>query len=161
VLVIFMAIILAHWSEHLVQMGQIYLLHWPKAKALGVLGLAVPWLVASEWLHFVYAFLMVVGLVELRYGFTGAAANWWAGALYLQYWHGFEHLLLFTQVQEGFRLVKWAVVSAPPIVPPQSIVQLLLPAGFRPELHLFYNLMVTVPMVVATYIYFRRCSSCS
>jgi hypothetical protein len=152
-----MVVVLGHWVEHLVQIGQIYLLHWPKAKALGLLGLAYPGLIRSESLHFAYAVLMVLGLLALRYGFTGRALRWWSAALLLQYWHGFEHLLLFGQVQLGFRLVHWSVLfGVPGPVPPQSIVQLLLPAGFRPELHLFYNLVVTVPMTVATFLYMRR-----
>jgi hypothetical protein len=162
VLTVFMAVVVGHWAEHLVQIGQIYLLHWPKAKALGLLGIPFPWLVASEWLHMVYAALMLVGLVELRFGFAGEALSWWTAALYLQYWHGFEHLLLFTQVQANFRLVHWAAIThVPSIVPPQSIVQLLLPAGFRPELHLFYNLIVTIPMVIAFVHYCRGGASCS
>jgi hypothetical protein len=161
-LLVFMVAVLGHWAEHLVQLGQIYLLHWPRAKALGLLGLAYPGLVRSESLHFGYAVLMLLGLVALRYGFTGRSASWWYAALLLQYWHGFEHLLLFGQVQLGFRLVThslvhWGVLfGVPGPVPPQSIVQLLLPGGLRPELHLFYNLVVTVPMTVATFLYMRR-----
>jgi hypothetical protein len=156
-LLVFMVVVLGHWAEHVVQLGQIYLLHWPRAKALGLLGLAYPGLVRSESLHFGYAVLMVLGLIALRYGFTGRALRWWSAALLLQYWHGFEHLLLFSQVQLGFRLVHCGLVfNMPDIVPAQSIVQLLLPGGLRPELHLFYNLVVTVPMTVATCIYMLR-----
>ena len=36
---LFMVIVLGHWAEHLVQAYQIYVMHWPRAKALGLLGL--------------------------------------------------------------------------------------------------------------------------
>ncbi len=35
---IFMAIVLAHWAEHLVQAYQIYALGWPIPESLGVIG---------------------------------------------------------------------------------------------------------------------------
>ena len=47
----FMVIVLAHWAEHLVQAYQIYAMHWPRPKALGLLGLYYPWLIQSEALH--------------------------------------------------------------------------------------------------------------
>ena len=37
----FMVIVLAHWAEHLAQAVQIYALHWPIPKSLGVLTTSV------------------------------------------------------------------------------------------------------------------------
>jgi hypothetical protein len=66
---IFMAIVLAHWAEHLVQAYQIYVLGWPRPIANGLLGLWYPW----------------------------RARTWWTIALVIQFWHHIEHLLLITQ----------------------------------------------------------------
>ena len=49
---LYMVVVLAHWAEHLVQAFQIWVLGWPVRQSRGVLGLAVPWLVTSEWLHY-------------------------------------------------------------------------------------------------------------
>ena len=43
----FMAIVLGHWGEHLVQAYQIYVMGWPPAKAGGMLGLWYPGLIKS------------------------------------------------------------------------------------------------------------------
>lgn len=134
----FMVIVLAHWVEHLTQAYQIYALGWPVHSARGALGLAFPVLVHSEWLHYGYALVMLIGLVLLRPGFTGRSRTWWNVALGIQVWHHLEHLLLLTQALSGWRLADRAV--------PTSLVQLLLP---RVELHLIYNAIVFAPMVIA------------
>ena len=45
---LFMAIVLAHWAEHLLQAFQIYVLGWPVPAARGLLGYFYPWLIKSE-----------------------------------------------------------------------------------------------------------------
>ena len=93
----FMAIVLAHWGEHLVQAYQIYVMGWPRPKANGILGLWYPWLIKSEVLHYGYALVMLTGIWVLRKGFTGTGRKWWTVALVIQFWHHIEHLLLITQ----------------------------------------------------------------
>ena len=137
---VFMAIVLAHWAEHLAQALQVYALHWPMEDAGGVLGLWFPWLVASESLHYGYALVMLVGLWILRGGFVGSARFWWMTALYIQFWHHIEHALLQAQVIVGHNLFGSPV--------PISIAQLVMP---RLELHLIYNTIVFVPMIIAVY----------
>ena len=73
---IFMAIVLAHWAEHLFQAYQIYVMGWPRPKANGLLGLWYPWLIKSEVLHYVYALVMLIGIWVLRKGFGGRARTW-------------------------------------------------------------------------------------
>src|SRR5437762_8521835 len=68
---IFLAIVLAHWVEHLLQALQIFALGWPRPEARGALGLVFPWLVSSEALHYAYAIIMLVGLIVLRPSFQG------------------------------------------------------------------------------------------
>jgi hypothetical protein len=137
---IFMAIVLAHWAEHLAQAFQVYVLGWPVPAARGVLGLWIPWLVKSEALHYGYALVMLVGLWMLRPGFTGTARAWWTAALVIQFWHHVEHAILQTQVIVGRNLLDAPV--------PTSLVQLWIP---RLELHLIYNSIVFVPMVIGMY----------
>ena len=139
-LAVFLFIVLAHWGEHLVQAYQIWVLHWPRPKAGGILGLFYPWLIKTETLHYGYALVMLIGLILLRPGFTGTSRTWWNIALGIQIWHHFEHFLLISQAVAHHNLFGSPV--------PTSIIQLWFP---RVELHLFYNTIVFIPMVIAMY----------
>ena len=139
-LYIYTAIVVAHWAEHLSQAFQIWVLGWPRPQAGGVLGLFFPVLVSSEWLHYAYAIVMLIGFIILRPGFGGRSRVWWDIALWLQVWHHFEHALLFSQALGDFTLFNSPVRT--------SIAQLFFP---RVELHLFYNVVVFVPMIIAMY----------
>lgn len=138
---VFMVIVLAHWVEHLLQGVQIYVLGWPVPEAGGALGLIFPSLIRSEALHYGYAVVMLIGLWLLRSGFTGSVDRfWWMLALGIQFFHHFEHGLLQVQAILGHNLLGRPV--------PTSLVQLWVP---RVELHLFYNTIVFVPMVIGMY----------
>lgn len=139
----FIVIVLAHWAEHLLQAFQIYALGWPVPEARGVVGYFFPWVISSEILHYGYALVMLIGLFVLRPGFTETLdRRWWTIALVIQFWHHIEHALLQLQ----------AILGTPffgrPV--PTSILQLWVP---RVELHLFYNAIVFIPMVVAMYFH--------
>lgn len=137
----FMVIVLAHWAEHLLQAFQIYGLGWPVPEARGALGYFYPWLVKSELLHYSYALVMIVALFMLRSGFSGKAdRQWWTIALVIQFWHHIEHGLLQLQAILGTTFFGSPVVT--------SVAQLWFP---RVELHLFYNTIVFVPMLIAMY----------
>jgi hypothetical protein len=138
---VFMVIVLAHWAEHLVQAFQIYALGWPVPESRGVLGHFFPWVIKSETLHYGYALVMLAGLFILRRGFTGRdERRWWTIALAIQFFHHIEHAILQGQAILGQNLFDRPV--------PTSIVQLWIP---RVELHLFYNTIVFIPMVIAMY----------
>jgi hypothetical protein len=138
---IFMVIVLAHWAEHLLQALQIYALGWPVPEARGALGYFFPWLISSEILHYGYALIMLAGLWMLRSGFTGVQdRRWWMIAFWIQFFHHIEHGLLQAQAILGQNLFDRPV--------PTSLVQLWVP---RVELHLFYNTVVFIPMMVAMY----------
>lgn len=137
---LFMVVVLAHWAEHLVQAYQIYAMGWPVPEARGVLGLWFPWLVKSELLHYGYAFVMLVGIWILRKGFTGTSYTWWMVAFGIQFWHHIEHALLQGQAIVGSNLMNSPV--------PISIAQLWIP---RVELHLIYNSLVFIPMIIGMY----------
>ena len=139
----FTVIVLAHWAEHLLQAFQIYGLGWPVPQARGVLGYFFPYLVTSEMLHYGYAVVMLAGLWILRPGFTGDSdRKWWTVALSIQFFHHIEHFLLQGQYLLGQNLFDKPV--------PTSIAQLWVP---RVELHLFYNTIVFIPMMVAMYFH--------
>src|SRR6266576_2946133 len=120
---VFMVVVVVHLAEHVAQAYQ-----------------AFPWLVHSEVLHYGYALIMLVGIWTLLPGFVGRARLWWLAALVIQFWHHIEHGLLQGQVIAGRTLFGAPV--------PTSILQLWIP---RLELHLFYNTVVFVPMMVAMY----------
>lgn len=138
----FTVFVLAHWLEHVVQAVQVWGLTMPRPEARGVLGYLFPVLVSEEWLHYGYALGMLAGLAVLLPGFTGRDRFWWGLALTIQFWHHIEHLLLFYQAQAGAPLFGRGV--------PTSVLQLLFP---RVELHLWYNAVVFVPMLVAMYLH--------
>lgn len=135
---LFLVIVLAHWAEHLVQAFQVYAFNWPRTHSHGLIGYVIPWLNTSEWLHYGYAIIMLGGLIVLRPGFNGRSRIWWNMALAIQAWHFFEHALLITQSLFGINFF-----GSPDRT---SILQLVIP---RVELHLFYNAIVFIPMVVA------------
>ncbi|MCB9914286.1 MAG: hypothetical protein H6828_03930 [Planctomycetes bacterium] len=137
---LFMVVVLAHWAEHLTQAVQIYALGWPVPEARGVLGLWFPWMVKSEALHYGYAIVMLIGLWIFRTGFTGRSYTWWMISFWIQFWHHIEHALLQGQAIVGHNLFDRPA--------PVSIVQLWVP---RVELHLFYNTVVFIPMVIGMY----------
>lgn len=137
---VFMAIVLGHWGEHLAQAYQIWVMGWPAAKANGILGLWYPWLIRSEALHYGYALVMLIGIWILRKGFAGRSRTWWMVAFYIQFWHHIEHLLLIVQATIHHNLMGKPV--------PYSLIQFIIP---RVQLHLFYNSIVFIPMVIAMY----------
>jgi hypothetical protein len=137
---VYTAIVLAHWAEHLAQAMQIYLFGWPVPESRGVVGLWVPWVVDSETLHYAYALVMLIGFWGLRKGFVGQSYRWWMLAFWIQFWHHIEHAVLLGQA-----LVRQNLFGSPV---PLSLVQLVIP---RVELHLFYNTVVFIPMVIAMF----------
>ena len=139
-LLIFMAIVLAHWAEHLAQAWEIWGLHWPIPQSNGVIGLWYPWMIKSEVLHYGYALIMLIGIWVLRGGFTGTARKWWTVALVIQFWHHIEHFLLIYQATTHHNFWHKPV--------PFSIAQLIIP---RVQLHLIYNSIVFIPMVIGMY----------
>lgn len=72
---LFLVIVLAHWAEHIVQAVQIYVMDWPVPEARGLLGMPFPWLVTSEWMHYGYALIMLIGLLLLLPGFEIGRAH--------------------------------------------------------------------------------------
>lgn len=139
-LMAFGVIVLFHWAEHLVQAYQAFVLHWPRAMSMGIVGMYYPWLMKSEVLHYGFALVMLIGLWVLRKAFTGMSYRWWMAAFWIQFWHHFEHLILLIQAQTHHYWFGGKV--------PTSVGQIWIP---RIELHLIYNAIVFIPMVIAMY----------
>ncbi|WP_107670509.1 hypothetical protein [Cyanothece sp. BG0011] len=118
---------------------QLWLFHWERPDCLGLLGLLNPWLMRSEWLHYGYALLMLIGLWVFQSKMTTKKASfWWSLALWFQFYHHFEHAILLSQ-----ELLKVNFLNSST---PISIGQIWFP---RIELHLFYNFIVFIPMIIA------------
>jgi len=84
---------------------------------------------------------MLAGLWLFRPGFTGVKDRWWwTIALGIQFFHHIEHFLLIAQALLGHNFFGRPV--------PTSIIQLWVP---RVELHLFYNTIVFIPMMIGMY----------
>lgn len=168
-LLIYTAIVLIHWAEHLFQAFQVYVLGWPLSEARGFLGMPFPWLVKSEGLHYFYALIMLIAFWVLRKGFVGRSYVWWMIAFWIQFWHHIEHGLLQYQVISGVNFFGApAPISTIQMLgflegtpdtgfnglmkgPPAHAFSGLLLAVRRLEVHLFYNTIVTIPMVVAMF----------
>jgi hypothetical protein len=133
----FMAIVIAHWGEHVFQAYQVYVLHWPRPHSMGMIGMIFPSLITGEWLHYGYAIVMLAALWVLRRGFVGVGYTWWMIAFWIQFWHHIEHGLLLYQAQTHHFLFGGTA--------PTSVAQVFFP---RIELHLFYNTIVFIPMVI-------------
>jgi hypothetical protein len=141
---VYLSIVILHWIEHLFQAAQIWILEVPRPDALGALGYLFPVLVTSEVMHFAYALVMFAGLVLLLPGFHGSSRNWWLASTIIQGWHLVEHTTLQIQALVGSNLFDSPV--------PTSFLQPFIP---RPELHLVYNLIVFIPMIVAMWLHTR------
>lgn len=136
---IFLLIVYLHLFEHIAQMFQLYILHWPKSQCLGLIGLIWPWLIHSEYLHYGHALFMLVGIYYLTKYMYNKQSLWWMNlTLYLAFYHHFEHLLLLIQSISHMYLFDKTI--------PTSLGQLFIP---RIELHFIYNLMVGIPMMIA------------
>ena len=128
------AVMVFHWAEHLIQAVQVYALGVPRHHALGLLGMVWPSLVHNESMHFTYSFVMLLLLVATLPKMHHVG-RWWLAAVLLQTWHTIEHTILIWQAMHG--------------QPPVSIIQHFFP---RIELHLFYNTIVTIPVLVAMWL---------
>jgi len=139
----FMIIVIAHWAEHLVQAYQVYVLKWPLHQARGVLGQAFPWLVHSEVLHYGYALIMLSAFGAVA-RLCGSVARMVARALVIS--SGITSSTRCSRVRS----------SRPDAVRGRRSHEHHPAVDPRLELHLFYNSVVFVPMMVAMYYHLFR-----
>lgn len=147
-LALYLLVVAGHFSEHLIQLYQVFALGWARPQAGGLLGLQFPALAANEVLHMSYNSLQLTGLLLLLPGFLaagGAARRWWAVAIAFQGWHWLEHAFLQVQVLTGHYFYG--------AIKQMSVLERFFP---RVELHFAYNLLVLVPTLIAVVLYVRQ-----
>ncbi len=85
-LLVYIVLVVGHFSEHLVQMAQVFAFGWAKSDAGGLLGLIFSSAAENELLHLSYNSFQLTGLILLAYGFRHyrAAHTFWMVALVAQ-----------------------------------------------------------------------------
>jgi hypothetical protein len=124
-----------HLGEHVVQMTQLRLLQVPPDQAHGIVGIF-----DNEWVHFVWnnsvALLVLLLLVRFRHNLW----LWLTAAV--STWHGAEHVaIIWPYLTGGLR-------GAPGLLAQGGLIGGGLPLSVL-ELHYYYNLLETAPLVFA------------
>src|SRR5579859_1963746 len=123
-----------HFLEHVAQMIQIHVLGLAGADARGIFGT-----LDIEWVHFLWnTWVLLVVLVLLG---RFRANRWLWVALLLCGWHEVEHVAIFRVY------LMTGVSGTPGILSQGGALAGGLPVS-RPDLHFFYNLIETIPLVV-------------
>ena len=127
---------IGHFVEHIAQMSQIHLQGESPKVAHGIFGQ-----LDIEWVHFIWnswVLLAAVWLLVIRFWRN----PWlWATAV-IATWHAIEHVVIFQAYlrtgkpgDPGMLAKGGRIVGGLPIL--------------RPDLHFFYNLIETLPLVIA------------
>ena len=125
----------AHLIEHIAQMIQIHVLHLGGASAQGIVGQ-----LNIEWVHFIWNAVVLVSLLVLLPRFR--MNPWLIAVTPLAAWHFVEHsVMIATYLQTG-------VSGSPGLLSSGGLLFGGLPIA-RPDLHFLYNLVETVPLLVA------------
>jgi hypothetical protein len=124
-----------HLLEHVAQMIQIHALHLSGPAAQGIVGQ-----LNVEWVHFIWSALVLVSLAVLLTHFR--ANPWLIAVAPLAAWHFVEHsVMIATYLQTG-------IPGTPGLLSSGGLLfgGLLIA---RPDLHFLYNLVETVPLLLA------------
>lgn len=125
-----------HFVEHLTQMIQIHVFDKAGEEARGIFGQ-----LDIEWVHFGFNtwILLVVGILLLRY-----RNNVWLWAtLAIATWHQVEHVYIMAQY-----LGEFGKPGHPGLLSEGGAIAGGLSVS-RPDLHFFYNVVETIPMLLA------------
>ena len=132
----------AHLLEHIAQMVQIHVLHLTGASAQGIVGQ-----LNLEWVHFTWNGLVLITLLVLLPRFR--TNPWLIAVTPLAAWHFVEHsMMIATYIQTG-------VSGSPGLLSSGGLLFGGLPIA-RPDLHFLYNLVETIPLLVAWLVELRR-----
>jgi hypothetical protein len=132
----------AHLFEHVAQMVQIHVQHLSGASAQGIVGQ-----LNIEWVHFIWNALVLVTLLVLLPQFR--ANPWLVAVTPLAAWHFVEHsVMIATYIRTG-------VSGTPGLLSSGGLLVGGLPIA-RPDLHFLYNLIETVPLLIAWLVEVRR-----
>ena len=124
-----------HFLEHLTQIVQIHVLDLSGPEARGVFGQ-----LDIEWVHFGWNTWVLLATVVLLFRYRRNAWLW--ATLVLAGWHETEHAYMLSQYLATGRQ------GHPGLLAMGGVVGDGLPLK-RPDLHFLYNLVETIPMVVA------------
>ncbi len=124
-----------HFLEHVVQMVQIHVLGLSGPAARGVFGA-----LDIEWVHFLWNTWVLIAVLLLVYRFRRNAWLW--ATVVLAGWHELEHLVIMA----GY--LRTHVAGGPGLLSKGGLVAGGLPLT-RADLHFFYNLIETTPLVIA------------
>jgi hypothetical protein len=124
-----------HFMEHVVQMVQIHVLGLTGAAASGVFGA-----LDIEWVHFLWNTWIIAAVVLLIRQFPRNI--WLLPTLVLAIWHELEHLYIMSVY------LSTGVERTPGLLGRGGLIGGGLPLP-RPDLHFYYNLIETVPLVAA------------
>src|SRR6266851_498764 len=123
-----------HFLEHVAQMIQIHVLGFQGASARGIFGT-----LDIEWVHFIWnTWVLLIVLVLLG---RFRANRWLWLTLLLCGWHEVEHVAVFRVY------LMTGVSGTPGLLSQGGAIAGGLPVS-RPDLHFFYNLIETIPLVV-------------
>jgi hypothetical protein len=124
-----------HALEHVVQVTQIHVLGMRPVDARGVIST-----LDIEWVHFVWNTWVIVAVVVLARRFP--ANHWIKLTAVLAGWHEIEHLYIMSQ------FLTTGVAGTPGLLSKGGVLLGGLPL-IRPDLHFWYNLVETVPLMLA------------
>jgi hypothetical protein len=130
-----------HFLEHVVQMIQIHVLALTGPDARGIFGT-----LDIEWVHFVWNTWVLVAVAVLLFRYPDN--KWlWVAAIFST-WHAIEHAYIFSVY------LSTGVSGTPGLFAQGGAIGDGLPFT-RPDLHFFYNLIETVPLVTAFFLQAR------
>lgn len=124
-----------HFLEHLTQMVQIHVLDLSGPEARGVFGQ-----LDLEWVHFGWNTWVLLATVVLLFRYRQNAWLW--ATLVFAGWHEIEHAYMLS------RYLATGQQGHPGLLAMGGVIGDGLPLK-RPDLHFLYNLIETIPMVVA------------
>jgi hypothetical protein len=125
---------IGHLFEHVAQVTQIHVFHLAGASARGIFGT-----LDLEWVHFIWNTWVLVAVLLLLPRFRKNPWLW--ATLGLSIWHEIEHLVVFSVY------LTTGQAGTPGLLARGGLIGGGLPIP-RPDLHFFYNLIETVPLVI-------------
>lgn len=133
---------LGHLGEHVAQEYQLHVLQWPASQAHGVFGS-----LDIEWVHFIWNLWVIAAVLVLMCFFPRNPWLWITAVL--AGWHEIEHSFILTVY------LRSGMVGTPGLLAAGGAIGGGLPLS-RPDLHFLYNLIETLPLVVAFGYQLRR-----
>lgn len=131
-----------HVGEHVAQMVQLHLLNVPPREARGIFGA-----LDIEWVHFIWNSFVLIAVVLLLTHFR--QNRWLWATLVFAGWHEFEHIVIMST------FLTTGTAGTPGLLSRGGLISGGTPL-IRPDLHMLYNVVETVPLVAAFAVELRR-----